>query len=195
MKQLDKPRWEGIHGRPNFLTWFREHVNPHLTSYIFVACIMFNHLTYLIGLQCMLASNVHADLRQLSYESVTTKSYDRYDVNRFHLHSTIFEASLPLAATTNTRVVTRFVDAQGHESKYYGIIKNIIKYSFAGNKNLKIVFFDCDWFDPNHSTRENQFGMVEVKHVDQLCGCDPFILSHQVELVYYMSYPCKKLSA
>jgi hypothetical protein len=57
------------------------------------------------------------------------------------------------------------------------------------------VFFDCDWFDPYHGTRENNFDMVEVKHMRQLCGCDPFVLAHQVERVYYMSYPCEKLSA
>jgi hypothetical protein len=80
----------------------------------------------------VLASNVHADLRQLSYRSIVAKSYGRYDVNGFRFCSTIFEASRPLAATTNTGVVTRAVDADGHESKYYGIIKNIIEYSFAG---------------------------------------------------------------
>jgi hypothetical protein len=37
--------------------------------------------------------------------------------------------------------------------------------------------------------------MVEVKHVHQLRGCDPFVLAHQVEQVYYMMYPCEKLSA
>jgi hypothetical protein len=145
---------------------------------------MFNHLTYLIGSQCMLAGNVHVNLCQLSYGSVTGKSYNQYDFNGFLFRSTIFEASRPLATTTNTKVVTRVVDAQGHEFKYYMIIKNIIEYNFAGNKNLKIVFFDCDWVYPNHGTRENQFGMVEVKHVHQLRGCDPFILSHQVEQVY-----------
>jgi hypothetical protein len=102
VKELDKLHQEGIHGGPNFLTWFREHVNPHLTSYISMTCIMFNHLTYLIGLQCVLAGNVHADLRQLPYENVTAKSYGWYDVNGFCFHSTIFEASHPLAATTNT---------------------------------------------------------------------------------------------
>jgi hypothetical protein len=34
---------------------------------------------------------------------------------------------------------------------------------FAGNKNLKTLFSDCDWFDPYHGTRENNFGMAEVK--------------------------------
>jgi hypothetical protein len=194
-KQLHKLRREGIHGGPNFLTWLREHVNPHLNSYLPITCIMFNHLTYLIGSQCVLADNVHVDLCQLSYRSVTSKSYGRYDVNGFRFCSTIFEASHPLAATTNTRVVTRVVDAQGHETKYYEIIKNIIEYNFAGNKNLKIVFFNSDWFDPNHGTQENHFGMVEVKHVHRLRCCDPFILAHQVKQVYYMLYPCEKLSA
>jgi hypothetical protein len=88
----------------------------------------------------------------------------------------------------------RAVDAKGHKSKYYRIIKNIVEYIFDGNKNFKTLFFDCDWFDPNHGTQENQFGMVEVKHVYRLCGCDPFVLAHQVEQVYYMLYPCEKLS-
>jgi hypothetical protein len=60
---------------------------------------------------------------------------------------------------------------------------------------MKIVFFDCDWFDPYHGTRENNFSMVEVKLVHRLRGCNPFALAHQVEQVYYMSYPCEKLSA
>jgi hypothetical protein len=62
-KQLDKLRRKGIHGGPNFLTLFREHVNTHLTSALSLTCIMLNHLTYLIGWQCVLAGNVHADLR------------------------------------------------------------------------------------------------------------------------------------
>jgi hypothetical protein len=37
--------------------------------------------------------------------------------------------------------------------------------------------------------------MVEVKHACQLRGCDPFVLAHKVEQVYYMSYPREKLSA
>jgi hypothetical protein len=193
-KQFDKLRREGIHGGPNFLTWFREHVNPHLTSYLSMTYIMFNHLTYLVGSHCMQADNVHMDMCHLSYGSITIKSYSWYDIKGFHFCLTIFEASCPLAATTNTRVITRVIDAQGHETKYYGIIKNIIEYSFARNKNLKTIFFNSDWFDHNHGTRENQFGMVEVKHADRLYGSDPFILAHQVEQVYYMLYPFEKLS-
>jgi hypothetical protein len=145
---------------------------------------MFNHPTYLIGSKCVLAGNVHADLCQLSYGSVVTKSYGQYDVNGFRFRSIVFEASHPLAATTNIRVLTLAIDAKGHGSNYYGIIKNIIEYNFTRNKNLKTVFFDCDWFDPNCSTQENEFDMVEVKHANRLCGCDTFVLAHQVEQVY-----------
>jgi hypothetical protein len=49
VRQLDKLHREGIHVGPNFLTWFREHVNHELSSDLFVTCIMFNHLTDLIG--------------------------------------------------------------------------------------------------------------------------------------------------
>jgi hypothetical protein len=82
-KYLDKLRQEGIHGGPNFITWFKEHVNPHLTSGLSVTCIMFNHLTYLIGSQCVLVGNVYADLHQLLYRSVVAKSYGQFDINEF----------------------------------------------------------------------------------------------------------------
>jgi hypothetical protein len=45
-----------------------------------------------------------------------------------------------------------------------------------------------------HATRENQYGMVEVKHDDRIKGHDTIILAHQCEQVYYMSYPCKSKS-
>jgi hypothetical protein len=111
-RQLDKLRQEGICGGPNFLNWFREHVNPDLTSDLSMICIIFNHLAYLIGSQSVLAGNVHADLRQLSYACVVAKSFGPYDVNRFRFRSTIFQASCPLAATANTWVITRAVDAE-----------------------------------------------------------------------------------
>jgi hypothetical protein len=86
-------------------------------------------------------------------------------------------------------------DTKGHETNYYGIINKILEFRFAGNKELKEVFFDCDWFDNNNETQQNQFSMVEVKHNKQLWGFDTFILAHQVEQVYYLPYPCENLSA
>jgi PII-like signaling protein len=70
----------------------------------------------------------------------------------YRFRSIIFEGSHPLAATINTGVVTRVVDEERHVIKYYRIIKNIIEYNFVGNKKLKIVFSNCDWFDPNRGT-------------------------------------------
>jgi hypothetical protein len=99
--------------------------------------------------------DVHPDLRQLAYRLVKVRIYDHYDVNGFQFRSTAFEALRPLMATTNTGVVTRAIDVEGCETIYYGIINKILKFSFAENKKLKVVFFDCDWFDSNSGTRQN----------------------------------------
>jgi hypothetical protein len=42
------------------------------------------------------------------------------------------------------------IDAEGHEINYYGIINKILDYSFVGNKERKVVFFNCDWLDNNN---------------------------------------------
>jgi hypothetical protein len=49
------------------------------------------------------------------------------------------------------------------------------------------VFFQCDWFDPIHGTRVNDFGMVEVKHESPYPGIN-LLLAHQEQQVYYLSY-------
>ena len=105
----------------------------------------------------------------MSLGAVTARRYGWYDVNGFCFRSTRFEDDHPLAATANSGVVTRAVDDEGKVTNYYGVINDIIEYKFFGDKQLKVVFFDCDWFSPN-TTRENQYGMVEVKHNDRLKG-------------------------
>ena len=129
----------------------------------------------------------------MSYGMVTVRCYGRYDVNGFRFRSTKFEAAHPLAATRNSGVVTRAVVGENQVMNYYGVINEILEYKFVGDKDIKVVFFDCDWFDPNRGTRENQFGIVEVNQEDRLKGHDTVVLAHQVEQVYYMSYPCPKL--
>jgi hypothetical protein len=121
--------------------------------------------------------NIHPDLRQLSLGAVTVRRFGRYDVNGFHFRSTRFEDAYPLAATTNSGVVTRAIDDEENMTNYYEVINDILEYKFFGDKQLKVVFFDCDWFTRN-TTRENQYGMVEVKHNDRLQGHDTIILAH-----------------
>jgi hypothetical protein len=84
----------------------------------------------------------------------------------------------------------RAVHDEGRKTNYYGIINKILEFSFATNKELKVGFFDYDWFDSNNGTRQNQFDMVEVKHNERLWGYNTFVLTHQVKQVYYLSYPC-----
>ena len=130
--------------------------------------------------QCTRCTEVHDDLRQLSYGRVVVRSYGRYDVNGFCFRSASFEAARPRVATVNSGVVTRAVDAEGREINYYGIIQNILEFSFAGDKKLEVFFFDCKWFDSIHGIRQNQFGMVEIKHSERLSGNGNFVLAHQV---------------
>jgi hypothetical protein len=92
-------------------------------------------------------------------------------------------------------VVCRASDAQGRESNYYGIIQKILEFTFIGDKELKLFFFVCDWFEPFRGVRENHYGMVEVKHSETLRGNDNWVLAHQVEQVYYLPYPNKKFHA
>ena len=146
-------------------------------------------------LQCTKTPNIHEDLRQLSYGTVTCRTFGRYDVNGFRFRSDQFEKSRPRAATRNTGVLTRALDALGRETNYYGIIQNILEFNFAGNKPLKLVFFLCDWFDSTNGIRQSQYGITEVKHKERLRGHDNFILAHQCEQVYYMSYPNPKFEA
>jgi hypothetical protein len=93
-------RQSGVQGQLNFVTWFKEHA--------------------------LRASNVHPDLRQLSYGYITVRRYGRYDVNGFRFRSTIFEDAHPLAVTCNTGVVVRTVDDEGRETNYYGVIEDIL---------------------------------------------------------------------
>jgi hypothetical protein len=132
------------------------------------------------------------DLRQLSIGSVTAKSYGRYDVNGYHFRSSIFESSHPMDATQNSGVVTRATDMEEHEVCYYEKIKNIIEITFAGNKPLALVFFECKWYDPKYYMTE--FGMTQIQPKKLLQGHDTYILAHQADQVYFSTYPCKKLS-
>jgi hypothetical protein len=132
--------------------------------------------------------NVSNDLRQLSLGQVKALKYSRYDINGYRFRTTKLEASHPLAATINSGLVTSDEDATGHVTDYYDILQNIVEYTFGGAKELKVVFFQCDWFDPINDTRVDEFGTVEVKHESCYLGSN-LLLAHQTQQVYYLSYP------
>jgi hypothetical protein len=72
---------------------------------------------------------------------VKALEYGRYDINRYHFQTAKLEASHPLAATINSRVVANSEDASGLVANYYGVLQKIIEYTFGGTKELKVVFF------------------------------------------------------
>jgi hypothetical protein len=129
--------------------------------------------------------NVSNDLRQLSLSQAL--EYSLYGINGYHFWMAKLEVSHPLAAITNSGLVTSGEDATSHVTDYYGILQNIVKYTFSVAKDLKVVFFQCGWFDPINGTRVDEYGMVEVKHESCYLGCN-LLLAHQVQQVYYLSY-------
>jgi hypothetical protein len=90
--------------------------------------------------------NVSNNLRELSHCQVKALEYHRYDINGYHFQMTKLEVSHPLVATTNSRLVTSGEDATDHVTDYYNFVQNIVEYKFSGTKQLKVVFFQCDWF-------------------------------------------------
>jgi hypothetical protein len=66
--------------------------------------------------------------------------------------------------------------------------KTLLSIRSGGAKEQKIMFFECDWFDPIKGTRVDDFGMVEVKHKSCYLG-NNILLTHQAQQVYYLSYP------
>jgi hypothetical protein len=120
---------------------------------------------------------VSNDLRQLSLGQVKALEYSCYDINGYRFQTVTLEVSHPLAATTNNRLVTSGEDATVHVVDYYDILQNIFEYTFSGAKELKVVFFQCDWFDRINSTRVDEFGMVEVKHESRYSGSN-LLLAH-----------------
>jgi hypothetical protein len=136
--------------------------------------------------------NMFDDLRHLSLGQVKTLEYGRYDINEYRFRTTKLEASCPLAATTNSGVVANGEDASGLPTDYNGVLQKIIEYMFGGTKELKVVFFECDWFDPINGTRVDDFGMVEVKHKSHYSG-NNLLFAHQAQQVYYLSYPHKRM--
>jgi hypothetical protein len=126
-------------------------------------------------------------LRQLSLDQVKASEYSHYDINGYHFQTAKLEVSHPLTATSNSALVTSDGVATGHVTDYYGILQNIVEYTFGGAKELKVVFFQCDWFDPINDTRVDEFGMVEVKHESCYLGSN-LLPTHQAQQVYYLSY-------
>jgi hypothetical protein len=132
--------------------------------------------------------NVSNDLRQLSHGQVKKLEYSHYDINEYHFRTMKLEVSHPLAETANNKVVTSDEDVTGHITDYYSILQNIVEYTFGGAKELRVVFFQYDLFDPINDTRVDDFSMVEVKHESRYSGSN-LLLAYQAQQVYYLSYP------
>jgi hypothetical protein len=58
---------------------------------------------------------------------VKALKYGRYDINEYRFQMAKFEASCPLAATTNSKVVANGEDASGLAADYYDVLQKILE--------------------------------------------------------------------
>jgi hypothetical protein len=66
-------------------------------------------------------------------------SFNAYDVNGYHFHTTMYEQSRPNPRTMNTRVFTPDTD----QEEYYGSIEEIYELDYHGFKALNPIIFKC----------------------------------------------------
>jgi len=79
---------------------------------------------------------------------------------------------------------------------YYGRLSDIIKLSY---REYKVVLFKCDWYDVHHRVglQKDDFGFTLLNfsrkiHIGEKMEHDPFVLSSQVEQVFYVEDPKAK---
>ncbi|GKD69131.1 zinc finger, CCHC-type containing protein [Tanacetum coccineum] len=78
----------------------------------------------------------------------------------------------------------------GGEGDYYGQLNDVIELEYMNCS--KVVLFKCDWFDPvKHRGWKihYEFGLGDINHKKKLRNYDPFIMAHQAQQVYFISYP------
>jgi hypothetical protein len=80
-------------------------------------------------------------LQQLAHGQVKALEYSCYNINGYHFWTAKLEENCPLAAITNSGVVTSGEDTTGHVTDYYGILQNFVEYMFGGTKKFESCVF------------------------------------------------------
>jgi hypothetical protein len=145
MKQLDHMREHGIIGGPSFGEVVPHTCNLSLAPFSFpiLVQISFSFLkSRLLSMQCMQDANISDDLWQLAHGQVKALEYSPYNINRYHFWTAKLEVSHPLAATSNSGVVTSVEYGSGVSADYYGILQKNIEHTFGGTKEPKVVFLN-----------------------------------------------------
>nr|GEU91327.1 transposon-like protein [Tanacetum cinerariifolium] len=131
-----------------------------------------------------LNSNLVSDnLKSLAIgPSQYTRTWQLYYVNGFNFH-TMHHSFGRKTSNTDLCIV-------GEEGDYYGQLNDVIELEYMYCS--KVVLFKCEWFDPvKHRGWKihNEFGLVDINHKKKLRNYDPFIMEHQAQQVYFISYP------
>ncbi|KAK8934010.1 hypothetical protein KSP39_PZI015911 [Platanthera zijinensis] len=109
--------------------------------------------------------------------------YPGYIVNGFRFHT--YEREIR-RKTQNSGVLVKGDDQSGGR-EYYGVLKDIIQLEYGVGQ--KVVLFKCDWWDTYNEGRgykKESNGVISVNIKHNLRSNEPYVLSSQVEQVYYV---------
>jgi hypothetical protein len=74
---------------------------------------------------------------------------------------------------------------------WYGVLKKIITLDFPGEK--EVILFECDWYDILAATKnksrgynKDQYGIIDIDTARRRYVNDPYVLTTQVEQVFYI---------
>ena len=127
-------------------------------------------------------------LKDLSYGPMNyVKEWHTYFVNGYKFHTQ--------AWTKGKKIINSGVHVkgltEGATDDFYGIIQHIYELEYNITSYPKrVVLFYCYWFDPmSRGTRvDPKYGIVEILMDRSYNLFDPFISTHNVRQVFYVSY-------
>ncbi|GJS44948.1 transposase, Ptta/En/Spm [Tanacetum coccineum] len=116
------------------------------------------------------------------------ESHKGYFVNGYKFHTLKHGDG---RVTHNSGVCVKGSTYNEFESDYYGLLVEVLELNYHdSNGRCVVVLFKCDWFEPIQGVRVNRkHNLVDMKYKSKGCQNDPFILTSQVEQVYYAPYP------
>ncbi|XP_047320323.1 subtilisin-like protease SBT4.3 [Impatiens glandulifera] len=90
---------------------------------------------------------------------------------------------------SNRSTMNSGICVHANDVDYYGLLEEIIELQYPG-PCLRVVLFQCKWFDPTRGTRVNPtYILIDVNMKHRLRKYDPFVLAQQAMQVYYSNYP------
>lgn len=151
-------------------------------------------------MHCTSRADFTDEINALANESFSSaRSYKSCDVNDFRFHVNDVDDR----RATQNREVALNADTLSFSSRkdgnprlgavvYFSHLMDIVELRY--DRDLKFVIFKCDWVDPRHGvkTDDYKFTLVNFNNLmykEDRISNEPFIIASQAGQVYFVEYP------